>query len=80
MSLRTPAIRAPATVALLSLLVGSCGGSGHQATDPTDPGSGPWAFRASLIDPTLILKIKPLGKYEPQWPLGADRSHLPSGG
>lgn len=65
MSLRTSALRAPAAVALVSLLVGSCGDSGHEATDPTDPGAGPWAFRASLIDPALILKIKPLGNMSP---------------
>jgi hypothetical protein len=57
--------RVPVAVAVLSLLVGSCSGSGDEVTDPTDPGPGPWAFRASLVDPALIQKIKPLGNMSP---------------
>jgi hypothetical protein len=65
MALWSHVLRALAAVALLSVLTGSCGGSGGDVTDPTDPGPGPWAFRASLIDPALIQKIKPLGNMSP---------------
>lgn len=58
-------LRARAAVALIASLLLACRGSEVGPTDPTDPGSGPWAFRASLIDPALILKIKPLGNMSP---------------
>jgi len=58
-------LRARRAIALMVPLLFACGGSGDEAADPLDPGSGPWAFRASLIDPALILWITPLGNMSP---------------
>ena len=65
MTLRSLTLRARTAVALIAPLVFACGGSGVEPTNPFDPGAGPWAFRASLIDPALIQKIKPLGNMSP---------------
>jgi hypothetical protein len=64
MSSRSPTLRARRAVAVIAPLVFACSG-GDRLTDPTDPGSGPWAFRASPIDPALIRYIKPLGNMSP---------------
>ena len=58
-----PGARTP--VVVFGALVLACSGSADRSTDPLDPGSGPWAFRASLIDPALILWITPLGNMSP---------------
>ncbi len=52
----------------MAALVLSCGRPDGDPTDPLDPGTGPWAFRASLIDPALILSITPLGSLNPPSP------------
>jgi hypothetical protein len=54
---------AGAAVSLLAGVVVACGGggSGGPPTTPTDPGTGPWSFRASPIDVNLIHSIAPLG-------------------
>ena len=71
MTSRSPRRQARAAVALIAALVLACRGSDGptnptgRGADPTDPGSGPWAFRASLIDPALIKQITPLGSLNP---------------
>ncbi len=65
MTSRSLVLRTRAAGALIAGLIVACGGSGDEPADPLDPGSGPWAFRASLIDPALILWITPLGNMSP---------------
>ena len=65
MTSRAPRRGARPAVVVFAALVLACSGSGGSKTDPFDPGSGPWAFRASLIDPALILWITPLGNMSP---------------
>jgi hypothetical protein len=75
----TSRLRTRAAVGVIAALVLACGGSGGPTgpTDRTDPGSGPWAFRASLIDPALILAITPLGSLNPPArPLPTDHIYI----
>lgn len=79
MTQRSCVLRTRLAVALLAPLVVACSDP-TEAGDPLDPGTGPWAFRASLIDTSLILRITPLGNMSPGWPLAADRPHVLLGG
>jgi len=63
-------------VFLLAAFVFACGKSSGP-TNPTDPGSGPWAFRASIIDLAAIQYITPIGSLNPpQRPLPTDHLYF----
>lgn len=64
-------------VACSVLLLFACGKPGNSPTDPTDPGPGPWAFRAALIDLAAIQYITPLGSLNPpQRPIPTDHLYF----